>query len=187
MVLASVEDGPNGPFIHYDAETLDIAAQADASLIVVNKQESVDATRFASLFSDFRRRVSHDRARLHGVEIVGISCKAAQVMEAGGEDPGGIQGLVSIVAESFSSLTAMPAGLQELLGVTARQRELLVQCRHHLEEFLAEAQPDDGCGADTDTVLAAEYLRYAADRLARITGKGEAGDVEDVLGVVFEK
>lgn len=40
---------------------------------------------------------------------------------------------------------------------------------------------------DAETVLAAEYLRYAADSLARITGKGEAGDVEEVLGVVFKK
>jgi len=33
----------------------------------------------------------------------------------------------------------------------------------------------------------AEHLRFAADCLAKITGKGESGDVEDVLGVVFEK
>jgi tRNA modification GTPase len=38
-----------------------------------------------------------------------------------------------------------------------------------------------------DMVAAAEYLRFAAECLAKITGKGESGDVEDVLGVVFEK
>lgn len=38
-----------------------------------------------------------------------------------------------------------------------------------------------------DIVAAAEHLRFAADFLAKITGKGEGGDVEDVLGVVFEK
>ena len=42
-------------------------------------------------------------------------------------------------------------------------------------------------GDEADVVLAAEYLRGAADSLARITGRGEAGDVEEVLGVVFEK
>jgi tRNA modification GTPase len=44
-------------------------------------------------------------------------------------------------------------------------------------------------GADdsVDIVTAAEHLRVAADCLAKITGKGESGDVEDVLGVVFEK
>ncbi|KAL2419571.1 tRNA modification GTPase MnmE [Exophiala dermatitidis] len=38
-----------------------------------------------------------------------------------------------------------------------------------------------------DIVTAAEHLRFAADCLAKITGIGEGGDVEDVLGVVFEK
>jgi tRNA modification GTPase len=36
-------------------------------------------------------------------------------------------------------------------------------------------------------VVAAEDLRYAANCLARITGRGEAGDIEEVLGVIFEK
>lgn len=40
---------------------------------------------------------------------------------------------------------------------------------------------------EVDIVTAAEHLRYAATCLAKITGKGEGGDVEDVLGVVFEK
>lgn len=40
---------------------------------------------------------------------------------------------------------------------------------------------------DLDIVLLAEHLRAAAMCLARITGRGEGGDVEDVLGVVFEK
>ena len=44
----------------------------------------------------------------------------------------------------------------------------------------------DGTG-EVDIVTAAENLRFAADALAKITGKGESGDVEDVLGVVFEK
>jgi tRNA modification GTPase len=44
--------------------------------------------------------------------------------------------------------------------------------------------PADGT---VDIVTAAERLRFAANCLAKITGKGETGDVEDVLGVVFEK
>jgi len=40
---------------------------------------------------------------------------------------------------------------------------------------------------DLDIVLSAEHLRAAAMCLAKITGRGEGGDVEDVLGVVFEK
>jgi tRNA modification GTPase len=38
-----------------------------------------------------------------------------------------------------------------------------------------------------DIVTAAENLRSAAESLAHITGRGGAADVEDVLGVVFEK
>ena len=39
-----------------------------------------------------------------------------------------------------------------------------------------------------DVVIAAEELRAAAECIARITGRGEgAGDVEEVLGVVFER
>jgi small GTP-binding protein len=40
---------------------------------------------------------------------------------------------------------------------------------------------------DLDVVLSAEHLRAAAMCLAKMTGRGEGGDVEDVLGVVFEK
>lgn len=40
---------------------------------------------------------------------------------------------------------------------------------------------------EPDIVLAAEHLRLAAIQLAAITGRGEGGDVEDVLGVIFEK
>lgn len=40
---------------------------------------------------------------------------------------------------------------------------------------------------EVDIVTAAEHLRSAAESLAKITGRGEGGDVEDVLGVVFEK
>ena len=44
---------------------------------------------------------------------------------------------------------------------------------------------------DVDIVTAAEHLRAAADCLAKLTGRGDGvmfgADVEDVLGVVFEK
>ena len=79
------------------------------------------------------------------------------------------------------------------LGASERHRTLLQRCVSHLEMFLFEAT-DRHKGRDSvtgdggiDVVLAAEHLRNAADCLSRITGKGEAGDVEEVLGVVFEK
>ena len=66
-----------------------------------------------------------------------------------------------------------------------------MQCRNSLEEYVevTENADEDGPGAapDIDLTLAAEHLRYAASCLGRITGRGEAGDVEEILGVIFEK
>lgn len=51
--------------------------------------------------------------------------------------------------------------------------------------------PTTEAKTEIDIVLAAEYLRNAADDLSRLTGRGDGvssgADVEDVLGVVFEK
>jgi tRNA modification GTPase len=80
---------------------------------------------------------------------------------------------------------------ENLLGVTERQRQLLIACREHCEEYLEEAEVKSRAAefadGDFDIVLAAEHLRSAANCLSRITGRGDAGDVEEVLGVVFEK
>lgn len=81
-------------------------------------------------------------------------------------------------------MTDLPPELEDLLGVTERQRQLLSSCSQHLHLFVEEAQSEN---EECDIVLAAEHLRSAANCLSRITGRGEAGDVEEVLGVVFEK
>ncbi|KAJ4141855.1 mitochondrial splicing system protein [Fusarium falciforme] len=185
IVLASVEDGPGGSFLQYDEETLDLAAGAEDCLIVVNKRDAVDAVQFEKLVKEFRRTVSGKAPKLAAAELVSISCKEAQTLGSESKDPGGVQAVMDQLVGSFEKMTSMPVDLQDLLGVTERQRQLLVKCRGHLQEFMTEATPEEGM--DADTVLAAEYLRYAADCLARITGRGEFGDVEDVLGVIFEK
>jgi tRNA modification GTPase len=88
-------------------------------------------------------------------------------------------------------MTSLPASLQDLHGVTERQRQLLVQCRNSLEEYVevvADVDEENQAAAgDIDLTMAAEHLRYAASYLGRITGRGEAGDVEEILGVIFEK
>lgn len=96
------------------------------------------------------------------------------------------------------------------LSVTHRQGSYLKECRQHLNDYLGDGpsavetaehmhgyhvdRRDDligpvgsALGDEFDIVMAAEHLRFAALCLAKITGKGEGGDVEDVLGVVFEK
>lgn len=182
VVLASVELGPGRSLIRYDAETLDLAAEANARLIVVNKRDVVDGETLATLLHQFRKTVSDRNPKLAAIQPLAVSCKEGQ--EA--IDGGGVQGVIDSLVECFSRMTDMPTDLRDLLGVTERQRQLLVKCRQHLEDFVLEARLEEE-GSDADAVLAAEYLRYAADCLARITGRGEAGDVEDVLGVVFEK
>jgi tRNA modification GTPase len=110
---------------------------------------------------------------------------------------------LTTLQETFKSMTAAlvpdsspdPSIWQESLGATERQRLLLSDCLRHLSTFLAtvsSASPDAVSAGvheadEVDIVVAAECLRSAADALARITGRGESGDVEEVLGVVFEK
>ncbi|KAJ5173930.1 uncharacterized protein N7500_001861 [Penicillium coprophilum] len=130
-------------------------------------------------------------------------------------DPGNLQGFLRGLITTFEQI-ASPLGMddsgdgqynlsywEDSLGVTHRQSSNLQRCLEHLDDFLSQASsaesPDDSsrekeldslfshAESEVDIVTAAEHLRFAADMLAKITGKGESGDVEDVLGVVFEK
>ncbi|KAF5709735.1 tRNA modification GTPase [Fusarium mundagurra] len=185
IVLASVEDGQDGPFLQYDQETLDLAAGAEDCVVVINKRDAVEKEEFEKLVQDFRKTVRIQAPKLAAAEFVSVSCKEAQAGTWESKDSGGIQAVITKLVASFEKMTSMPVDLQDLLGVTERQRQLLVKCRQHLEDFMMEAAPEEGL--DADAVLAAEYLRYAANCLAQITGRHEFGDVEDVLGVIFEK
>jgi tRNA modification GTPase len=86
--------------------------------------------------------------------------------------------------------------LAEVPATSPETREYRLEAASRAEDLYVMAEPHDdeggkggdkGEGEDIDVVLAAESLRSAADCLARITGRGVAGDVEEVLGVVFEK
>ena len=137
-----------------------------------------------------------------------ISCKSASAQPTldfdPTSDPGGIQVLLNGLISTFQSMTdavdnettseTSSSPWEESLGASERQRLLLLQCYDKLHDFLTcVSYCADGQGIsnhdteDLDIVLAAENLRAAADCLAKVTGKGEAGDVEEVLGVVFEK
>jgi tRNA modification GTPase len=191
VVLASVEVAHGGEKrVAYDPETMALADAAGQCLVVVNKRDAArDEDEYRTLIAEFK-----DRTGLT-TEPLAISCRrAAEDIVGGDTDPGGVHELISTLVQSFGELTELPDDRQELLGVTERQRQLLVECRGHLDDFLAEAgHSADGADADgdraaeADVVLAAEHLRSAAHCLARITGRGDGGDVEEVLGVIFEK
>lgn len=190
-VLASVERNADGrAFIRYDEQTLQLAAEADSHLVLVNKRDAVDNTTLQTLLTSFRETLKAKSDKLAAAKIYAVSCKEAQSTTLGNTDPGGVHTVIDALSARFASMTSMPPDQQDLLGVTERQRQLLVDCRAYLEEFVLEASRGQEEGSEeleADSVLAAEFLRYAADCLARITGRGEGGDVEDVLGVVFEK
>ncbi|TGZ85423.1 P-loop containing nucleoside triphosphate hydrolase protein, partial [Ascodesmis nigricans] len=95
--------------------------------------------------------------------------------------------LTSLCSDLTSPLVASgmsPLEAEESVAATQRQRGLLLQCKNALEEFVDMC---DGNEEEADVVLAAELLRDAAAALGKVVGRGEQGDVEDVLGVVFEK
>ncbi|RDA88273.1 hypothetical protein CP532_0318 [Ophiocordyceps camponoti-leonardi (nom. inval.)] len=176
VVMASIEGGPR---IVYDEETLRLASQAEARLIVVNKSDAVAADQGEELV----RRFHEETLARHGPVLAAaprpllISCAERADCD---DDGRGARAVVEALMESFSRMTYVDDEM--LLGVTERQRQLLARCREHLDGFDAEASR-----AEPDVVLVAEYLRLAADCLACITGRVEGGDVEELLGVVFER
>lgn len=194
IVLAAVEKDEQGTaYLNYDAETMRLAARAEQRIVAINKCDSVDESTLQDLLEDFR---SKTLKRLKGfAEPLTISCKQAEspLLNLDERDPGGIHGLTRKLIRSFEDLTSLPEDMQELLGGTERQRQLLAQCKGHLEDFMEQASDGDegpeasDIGDEPDIVLAAEHLRYAANCLAQITGRGDVGDVEEVLGVIFEK
>ena len=185
IALASVErsDTLESWTIRYDTETLEIAGKAQQALIVINKCDLVPPTVLSCLTSDFRTATSALFA-VQNIPVLAISCKDSQSTST--LDSGNINHFVSALVALFENMTTLPTDLEDLLGVTERQRQLLFSCSQHLRLFMDEAQLSQD-GRETDIVLAAEHLRSAANCLSRITGRGEAGDVEEVLGVVFEK
>ncbi|KAI2621631.1 hypothetical protein GGR54DRAFT_646929 [Hypoxylon sp. NC1633] len=190
IVLVSVEPGANGqPQIRYDSETLRLAAGCKERMVVVNKRDAVSADELRALVRRFTEDVLTKVEGLETVEPALISCKEAQDQGSYLTDPGGVRGVIDQLVSSFKSMTSLPATMQDLHGVTERQRQLLVQCRGHLENYLesiGEAGLEEE-GDHADITVAAEHLRYAANTLGRITGRGEVGDVEEILGVIFEK
>ncbi|KAK8035059.1 hypothetical protein PG993_010054 [Apiospora rasikravindrae] len=186
MVLASIErDSTGDNSLLYDAETLELLKSVGKGIVVVNKCDGAPRDEVELLVGDF---VATTVERVEGLptEPILISCKEAQTRNAQIQDPGGVHKVVNRLATLFSDMTALPPDQQDLHGVTERQRQLLVQCRQHLEDYVGNTSSEDVMD-ELNFVVAAEDLRYAANCLARITGRGETGNVEEVLGVIFEK
>lgn len=216
VVVLSAEVVKNSPesqiIVSIDSKVQEVLKQID-----INSQKVVCILNKADLFgsnghlsytrSNLRRHPAlRDFFDLSGTPLFAVSCTNAQTSNIDNKsDLSGIQTFLGGLTQLFGRMTAAifpgehntmadNSAWTDSLGATERQRLLLLQCLRHLEKFLAKVQDknqDEGAvrgeGNDVDVVLAAESLRFAADCLAKITGRGEAGDVEEVLGVVFEK
>jgi tRNA modification GTPase len=190
ILLASVEPSVTGQGweIRYDIEALQIASQAQKLLIVVNKADVISEEALEVLIDNFKTIVLPEITwTAPNYSIFPISCRHARERSSESSDPGNIKRLISSLVESFKEMTTFED--EALLGVSERQRQLLENCKEHCYNYLSETRNSDCAGHDEafDIVLAAEHLRSAANCLSRITGRGEAGDAEEVLGVVFEK
>ncbi|KAK5172539.1 mitochondrial splicing system protein [Saxophila tyrrhenica] len=192
-----------------DQEVISSAAQLvqekDNVIVVINKQDTAPqpSAREAAVQTVMQALpgISADRIHL-------ISCKEAAegtpAPSPTASHAGNMQTFLNGLTSHFHDMTAAitpdgtndadPSIWQDSLGASERHRLLLDQCSGWLDAFIAEVQqPEDASAGngqnsgEADIVVAAEHLRAAADCLAKITGKGEAGDVEEVLGVVFEK
>ncbi len=177
IVMTSLEPSPSSPSytIQYDAEALEIAKKAEQYVVVVNKIDTVPVYALSPALATFKSQTTS----IPPDRIISISC-AADVAEGGN-----IPRLISHLSSSFKSLTTL--GDEDLYGVTERQRQLLGTCDMHLRRYLDEVEGADMASLDFDMVVAAEELRAAGSCLGKLTGRGGGSDVEEVLGVVFEK
>ncbi|KAL9578507.1 MAG: hypothetical protein Q9212_005673 [Teloschistes hypoglaucus] len=124
--------------------------------------------------------------------ILAVSCIEDQ---QGSHATKGVHEFLIRLTDLFQDMTAASGGdsaaWESSIGATERQRLLLEQCSSELQIFLDQVDRDatgHDLGEDSvDIVLAAESLRNAADCLAKMTGIGQVANVEEVLGVVFEK
>jgi len=204
-VLSFEPDAQGTTRLQLDPEVVQTAARLVAEknnvLVVINKVDIASA----NALEDAIRVTQEAIPGLLRDGIYLVSCKPADSgiapIKPNPDDPGHIQLFLCGLTDHFAVLTSAVAAdeadlsaWQESLGATERHRLLLEACMASLDDFTAlvaeaSAQDIEGLAADgeADVVLAAECLRTAADALAKITGRGEAGDVEEVLGVVFEK
>ncbi|KAL8834764.1 MAG: hypothetical protein Q9170_003613 [Blastenia crenularia] len=201
VVLVPIErvrsdDGGSRSHLEINSEVAATLEQCDLKrqsvVYVVNKVDLIGSTEdLPTLQALLQQKISDDNLPPSPLPIMAVSCASAQRQY---RDPDCLQHFLKGLTGLFQTLTATsgpdPAAWESSLGATERQRLLLEQCSNDLQIYLDQARQESispkSDDESVDIVLAAESLRSAADCLAKITGKGEAANVEEVLGVVFE-
>lgn len=208
VIMLSLEQSTNRgtASLNIDEELLDAVHECETlgkpMVVVVNKIDKIPIDRNDRQQEDLYNEINKLIPSIANERIFTVSCLDASNVVSADEDPGGMQRLLQGLQSYFAALTT-PSGPNEhsfdksyweqSLSVSHRQSEYLGQCLQHLEDFLSKAMSQyhsdehEDLISEIDIVAAAEHLRFGADCLAKITGRAEAGDVEDILGVVFEK
>jgi tRNA modification GTPase len=203
ILVLPLKDGRDGSVVvDLDAEVLATAKECLARgthvIAAINKLDLFPLENYESMKRTIQSSLQPLLPSLIPDLVFPISCKPTSTDNAQFFDTGNIPSLLTGLIKVFADMTSAisptthestdPSVWQESLGASERHRLLLEDCSNHLNAFLTQVDLDESkAEEDLDVVLAAESLRAAADCLARITGRGDAGDVEEVLGVVFEK
>ncbi|KAL8872033.1 MAG: hypothetical protein Q9174_002266 [Haloplaca sp. 1 TL-2023] len=176
------------------ASTLKVCSLEKQTIVyVLNKIDLIGSNgTVASMQGLLQRKIADDKLPPSPLPIQAVSCTTDRPTC---QTSTVLQGLLPSLTNLFMSMTATSgsdsAAWESSLGATERQRLLLDQCSQDLDVFLdqvkTQSENEEVDNAEVDVVLAAESLRSAADCLSKITGRGEAANVEEVLGVVFEK
>ncbi|KAL8696554.1 MAG: hypothetical protein Q9224_002732 [Gallowayella concinna] len=174
--------------------TLRLCDMAKQTVVyVINKTDLLESSeKIPSLQGLLEQAISDHNLPPSPLPILAISCIPDQHPRGNSRGVGGfVESLVVLFRDMTAAAGVSSAAWESSLGATERQRLLLEQCLDDLQAFLDQIDQgfvDEGLGnGGVDVVLAAESLRSAANCLARITGTGEVANVDEVLGVVFEK
>ena len=215
VVVLSLEDGispDTEPRLFLEKEVVDAAKSCldrkKTVVVAVNKADKLSSRSQRTISPTTLNDIGSIIPGLREDQIYAISCREAVDPQSEARDPGNIQAFLAGLIQTFERI-ATPSKLdaegkeeeekdiisywEDSLGVTHRQRSNLERCMEHLNDFMMQSSltpldsEQNAQPAEVDIVTAAEHLRFAADCLAKITGRNESGDVEDVLGVVFEK
>ena len=210
IVVLCIEDSL--PEVYVPAEVAAVLYELNREkqevIYVVNKADLLaTSTHQDAITMPLNEHLIRNHLPLSSQPIFLLSCiDPSKAANTHGE-PYKVQDLLEGLIRSFQAKTSpmLPENLSsssqhisndtwaESLGASERHRVLLEKCLSHLNNFIEIASIADPDRlhtvehADIDVVVAAECLRNAADCLTKITGRGGGGDIEEVLGVVFEK
>ena len=193
--------------LNLDQQVLDLVkesySEGKSVLAIINKIDKI-GTNQAAILTNIKKLVKTSLPFLSMNKIFTISCKdVLKKAHSENADPGNIPLFLEGLVTCFEDMTAAISGSTEInaqnaeidksvwetsLGASERHRLLLEECQGHLEHFLDTTRLNNSQEESVDIVVAAESLRAAAVSIGKIIGReGGAGDVEEVLGVVFEK